>query len=190
MNPVAMRTNRRKPILPGVARKVLPVHRWLGITLGLLFVLWFASGIILSFVPFLSLSARDRMSAAEALDLQKVRVSPAVAMAAAGTVPVTHLRLISVAGHPRYVISPVDRPVLSVSAETEEALAPVSVNVARAVAEQFSAEKISRIDGPFEYDQWTVHERYGPYRPVYKISMADAAGTRPFVSLGSRGARI
>jgi hypothetical protein len=185
MNSVAIRTNRKKPILPGVSRKVLPVHRWLGITLGLLFALWFASGIILSFVPFPSLAARDRISASEAIDLEKVRVSPAVALAAAGAAPLIHLRLISVAGHPRYVFSPFDRPVWSVSAESGQALAPVSADVARAVAEQFSAEKISRIDGPFEYDQWTVHEQYGPYRPFYKITMADVAGTCIYVSLRS-----
>jgi hypothetical protein len=74
MNSVATRTNRKKAILPGVSRRVLPVHRWLGITLGLLFVLWFASGIILSCVPFPSLAARDRISASEALDLERVRV--------------------------------------------------------------------------------------------------------------------
>jgi hypothetical protein len=185
MSSVATRPNRTKPILPGVSRRVLPVHRWLGITLGLLFVLWFASGIILSFVPFPSLAARDRISAMEALDLKKVRVSPAVALAAAGTMPVMHLRLIGVAGHPRYVISPAGRSVLSVSAETGQPLAPVSADVARAVAEQFSAEKASRIDGPFEYDQWTVHELYGPYRPFYKITLADVAGTCVYVSLRS-----
>ncbi|HEV7442821.1 MAG TPA: PepSY domain-containing protein [Steroidobacteraceae bacterium] len=189
MSSVATRTNRKKPIFPGVSRKVLPVHRWLGITLGLLFALWFASGIILSFVPFPTLATRDRISASEAIDLEKVQVSPAAALAGArapaGAAPVMHLRLISVAGHPRYVFSPVGRPVQSVSAETGQALVPVSVDVARTVAEQFSAEKISRIDGPFEYDQWTVHERYGPYRPLYKISLADAAGTCLYVSLRS-----
>jgi hypothetical protein len=62
MSSVATRTNRKKPLFPGVSRKVLPVHRWLGITLGLLFALWFASGIILSFVPFPTLATRDRIS--------------------------------------------------------------------------------------------------------------------------------
>jgi hypothetical protein len=185
MSSVATRTNRKKPLFPGVSRKVLPVHRWLGITLGLLFALWFASGIILSFAPFPSLATRDRISRSEAIDLGKVSVSPADALAAAGTAPVLHLRLISVVGHPRYVVSPVGRPVLSVSAETGQALAPVSEDVARAVAEQFSGQEISRVDGPFQYDQWTVHERYGPYRPFYKISMADAAGTCIYVSVRS-----
>jgi hypothetical protein len=185
MSSVATRTNRKSPIFPGVSRKISPVHRWLGITLGLLFALWFASGIILSFVPFPSLAARDRISASEAIDLDKVRVSPAVALGAAGAAPLVHLRLISVAGNPRYVLSPFDRPVRSVSAESGQALAPVSADVARTVAEQFSAEKISRIDGPFDYDQWTVHEQYGPYRPFYKITLADSAGTCLYVSLRS-----
>jgi len=185
MSSVATRTYNKKPIFPGVSRKVLPVHRWLGIALGLLFALWFASGIILSFVPFPSLSNRDRISRGESIDLQQVRVSPAIALAAAGVEPVMHLRLISVAGHPRYALSSVGRPILSVSAESGQTLGPVSENVARAVAAQFSGEEISRIDGPFQYDQWTVHERYGPYRPFYKISIADAAGTCIYVSVSS-----
>jgi len=184
MSSVATSTNR-KPVFPGVSRKVLPVHRWLGITLGLLFALWFASGMILSFVPFPSLAAKDRISRREAIDLERVSVSPSAALAASGTAPVVHLRLISVVGHPRYVVSPVGRPLLSVSAETGQALPPVSEHVAGALAEQFSGEKILRIDGPFDYDQWTVHEQYGPYRPFYKISMADASGTCLYVSLRS-----
>jgi hypothetical protein len=98
---------------------------------------------------------------------------------------VTHIRLISVAAHPRYVLSFADRPVMSVSAETGEALPPVSVSAARVVAQQFSREGIARIDGPVDYDQWTVHDRYGPYRPFYKATLTDAAGTCIYISLRS-----
>jgi hypothetical protein len=185
MSSVAAHTNRKRPILPGVSRRISPIHRWLGIALGLLFALWFASGTILSFVPFPSLPVRDRISGSEPINLEKVRISPAAALATAGMAPLMHLRLISVGGHPRYVFSPVGRPVLSVTAESGQALAPVSADVAGAVAERFSGEKISRIDGPFEYDQWTVHEQYGPYRPFYKVTMADVEGTCLYVSLRS-----
>jgi hypothetical protein len=185
MSSVAAHTNRKRPLLPGVSRRLSPIHRWLGIALGLLFALWFASGTILSFVPFPSLAPRDRIAGSEAINLEKVRVSPAAAVAAGATAPLMHLRLISVGGHPRYVFSPVSRPVVSVSAETGQALATVSADVAGAVAEQFSGEKISRIDGPFEYDQWTVHEQYGPFRPFYKVTMADVAGTCLYVSFRS-----
>jgi hypothetical protein len=185
MNSVTANTNRKRPILPGISRWISLVHRWLGIVLGLSFALWFASGTILSFVPFPSLEARERISSSEAIDLGKVRIPPAAVLIVAGTAPVAHFRLISVAGHPRYVFSLVGRPVMSVSAESGEALAPVSADTARAVSEQFSGEKISRIDGPFDYDQWTVHEKYGPYRPLYKMTLDDAAGTCIYVSLRS-----
>jgi hypothetical protein len=185
MNSAAANTNRKKPILPGISRWISLVHRWLGIVLGLLFALWFASGTILSFVPFPSLGDRERISGEEALDLDRVQVSPAGVMAAAGSASVAHLRLISVAGHPRYVFSLVNHPVMSVSGESGLAVAPVSAATARGVAEHFSGERISRIDGPFDYDQWTVHERYGPYRPFYKVTLADAAGTCIYVSLRS-----
>jgi hypothetical protein len=185
MNSAAAHTNKKKPVLAGASRRISLVHRWLGIVLGLSFALWFASGTILSFVPFPSLEARERISRSEAVDLDKVRVSPAAALAAAGTAPVAHLRLISVAGHPRYVFSLVGHPIMSVSAESGQALAPVSANTARVVAAQFSGERISLIDGPFDYDQWTVHERYGPYRPFYKMTLDDAADTCIYVSLRS-----
>src|ERR1700722_8911763 len=111
MNSVAVHTNRKKPILVGISRWASLAHRWLGILLGLSFALWFASGTILSFVPFPSLEARERIAAREAIDLDKVRVPPATVLVAAGAASVEHLRLISVAGHPRYVVSLVDHPV-------------------------------------------------------------------------------
>jgi hypothetical protein len=98
---------------------------------------------------------------------------------------VEHLRLISVAGHPGYVFSLAGYPVLSVSAESGQTLPPVSAATAVVVAEQFTGENISGIDGPFDYDQWTVHEQYGPYRPFYKVTLDDAAGTCIYISLRS-----
>jgi hypothetical protein len=185
MSSVAASTNKYRPIFPAVARRMSQVHRWLGIVLGLLFTLWFASGMILSFVPFPSLQMRDRIAGGEPIDLGKVRLSPTAALAAAGSSPVAHLRLISVAGHPVYVLSLVGHPVVSVSAESGETLPPVSADTARAVAEQFCGERISLIDGPFDYDQWTVHEGYGAFRPFYRLTIADAAGTSIYVSARS-----
>jgi hypothetical protein len=185
MNPAVVHTNRSKPILVRIPRWVSLGHRWLGIALGVSFALWFASGTVLSFVPFPSLGQLERISRAEPLDLQEVYVPPAAALATAGTAPIAHLRLINVAAHPRYVLSFFDRPVMSVSAQSGEALPPVSASTAGVVAEQFSGDRISRIEGPFDYDQWTVHDQYGPYRPFYKATLDDAAGTCVYISARS-----
>jgi len=59
-------------------------HRWTGVGLCLLFLLWFASGAILLFVPFPSLSDQDRLAASAPIDLAVVTVAPAQALVAAG----------------------------------------------------------------------------------------------------------
>ena len=40
-------------------RVLTPVHRWLGILFFLLFAMWFASGIVMHFVPFPALTEAD-----------------------------------------------------------------------------------------------------------------------------------
>jgi hypothetical protein len=78
-----------------------------------------------------------------------------------------------------------EHPVVSISADIGETLTPVSEDIARAVAERFSGQRAAHIDGPFDYDQWTVHARYDPYRPFYRLDMDDTSGTSVYVSVRS-----
>ncbi|MCX7174512.1 MAG: PepSY domain-containing protein [Proteobacteria bacterium] len=172
----------RKPILLSVSRRLATVHRWLGIALGLVFALWFASGTILSFVPFPSLGRWERIAGAERISVDKVQVSAATAVTAAGNTPIDQLRLISVEGQPRYVLSLSGHPLVSVSAVSGKLLDSISSEDARNIAERFSALEAARVEGPFDYDQWTVHNGYDPYRPLYRLSMHDQSGTELYVS--------
>jgi len=58
----------------------------------------------------------------------------------------------------------------------------VSSSAARAIATDFSGLEVSALRGPFDYDQWIVHNTYDAYRPFYKLSMRDVAGTQLYVS--------
>ena len=49
-------------------RALIFVHRWLGVALCLLFLLWFPSGIVMMYWRFPEVSARDRLDHAPALD--------------------------------------------------------------------------------------------------------------------------
>lgn len=158
------------------------LHRWLGIGLCVMFALWFATGSVLSFVPFPALSKVERIANSDAIDTDRLRIDPAAVLAAAPDIE--RLRLISVLGQPRYVLSPAQR-VFAVSAETGNRLEPVTGGAASAIAEKFSGLQVTRIQGPFDYDQWTVHGAYDVYRPFYKLSMNDAAGTQLYVSAAS-----
>ncbi|HWT17575.1 MAG TPA: hypothetical protein VN280_01535, partial [Variovorax sp.] len=50
-------------------RALLFLHKWLGIGLALFFLMWFASGVVLYFVPFPSLTPVERLQALPPLQL-------------------------------------------------------------------------------------------------------------------------
>jgi hypothetical protein len=185
MNSVAAHPTRKKAILLATSKQIAVLHRWLGIVLCLMIALWFATGSVLSFVPFPSLSCRDRILGSEVIDVSKVRVEPARAIAVAGPAAIEHFRLLSVAGKPRYVLSLSGQPVVSVSAQDGQTLTALSAQAARTVAERFSGLRVVAIQGPFDFDQWTVHGAYDAHRPFYKLNMNDAAGTAIYVSTRS-----
>lgn len=185
MNAVAERLQTRRPTLLVPPRQLVTAHRWLGIGVGFMFVLWFASGVVLCFVPFPSLSERAQIAHAEWIDFHRVRIGPAAAMAAAPGLPIERIRLISVAGHPRYVLSLAEGPVASVSAESGKLLGPLPAATALAAVGSFSTRPPTAISGPLNDDQWTVHDKYDAFRPLYRIDLADSSGTQLYVSARS-----
>src|SRR5215510_13569736 len=54
-------------------------HRWMGIVFGVIFVVWFVSGIAFMYVGMPSLSARERSGHMKSLDVSTVRLTPAEA---------------------------------------------------------------------------------------------------------------
>src|SRR6516164_5711196 len=52
------------------------VHRWMGVLFCLLFLTWFASGIVMMYWQYPQVSAADRLSRAPALDGLRIHLSP------------------------------------------------------------------------------------------------------------------
>ena len=66
-------------------RSAIFVHRWLGVALCLLFLLWFPSGIGMMYWDFPGVSAGDRLDRAASLDPSAIHLSPAEAYAVTGS---------------------------------------------------------------------------------------------------------
>ena len=53
------------------------VHRWLGVVFCLLFTMWFATGIVMHFVPFPALAKAEQFKGLAPIDSSQVAHGPA-----------------------------------------------------------------------------------------------------------------
>lgn len=156
-------------------------HRWTGVALCLLVAAWFVSGAILHFVPYPALERSEQLTRSDAIDLNRVHIAPQAALARMPA-DVTELRLVSVAGRPIYIGAGPSGTRARIAADTGELLPPVGAAIARTVAARFAGSPASRVTGPLDYDQWMVHQRFDPYRPMFRVRMADPERTDLYVS--------
>ena len=161
-------------------------HRYVGIPLSALFVLWFASGIVMMYTGDMPrLTSAARLDALASLDFSQVRLTPADA-AARGRVPRFPERatVMTVLGRPAFRFDGV-----TVFADTGAPLIPLDAAAAREVAGRFSGAPAPAVEheGLVEQpDQWMLVAREA--LPAHKFRVADGAGTEVYVA--SRTAEV
>lgn len=160
------------------------LHRWLGIGIGLMLPVWFVTGAVISFEPFPSLAASHRLAASESLVLagrdpaQALRSGclrlPALAAA-------SRLRLVAVDGDLRWIArGPTGDVACDVA--TGRVAAPINSAAAARIASRLVGMAAQRVDGPLEFDPWTVHDGYLAGRPYWRVSFDDGSATQVYVS--------
>ena len=169
------------PTSGALIRLAIFVHRWLGVVLCVLFLLWFPSGIGIMYWDYPSVSAGDRIERMPALDRSKVRLSPEQVYAgiADGSLP-TPVRLNSFDGRPVYRFG---KEVI-VYADTGEVQIDVSPELMLRVAAAWTGQpaNAAQIESVEEVDQWTVGGVFRQ-RPLWKYSWPD--GQQVYVSENS-----
>jgi len=167
-------------------RFVVTVHRWLGVVLCLFMAAWFASGAVLIYVPFPSLSTSERLDRASEVDPSLIRLSPVDAIRVSGLIQVIdRMRLLGREGRPLYVIQARGQSVTAIWADVGRPASLQSPEEAGAVAMQFAGKAVRRIEGPISYDQWIVHQGFDKERPYYRVHLDDAAATVLYISRAS-----
>ena len=107
-------------------RALYLTHRWAGIGLCLLFAMWFATGIVMMYVPFPNLDPVERYAGLEPIEGNHVHVSVVSALAAAGIDEVPQrVRMTSVLGRPAFHFLPEHGRWVTVFADTAERLQSV-----------------------------------------------------------------
>ncbi|MGY3451547.1 PepSY domain-containing protein [Bradyrhizobium sp. USDA 4353] len=167
-------------------RALILTHRWLSIPLGPLFALWFATGIVMHFVPFPAQTESERFAGLAPLALTVAPHSPAEALTASGITDPRRIRLAQRPDGPIYVISAADRSVAihaATLAAADVSTPDLALSIARATAQRRGLEATgAAVAALQDYDQWTVPNRFDPHRPLYRIALNDAEGTELYVS--------
>jgi hypothetical protein len=164
-------------------RLVIFVHRYLGIPMSLVFVVWFVSGIVMIYAGGMPvLSADERLAGLEGIEFDQLRHSPADAALAAGLDSPRSIKLRTVLGRPAYRFGGFGGDT-TVFADTGELLEPVDSELARGVAAQFTgraASEFSFVQTLTEPDQWTLAELGN--LPLHEFALRSGDGTHVYVS--------
>jgi len=163
-------------------KALIVVHRWMGVCLCLLFLSWFASGIVLMYWDYPAVSAADRLSRAPVLDAKGIRLSPQEAYARLQTdLQPDGVKLGTFDGRPvyRFRFGDAESIVSAVDGQTQTEFPPeMTLRIAFAWTGQPPGD--AKVEENLEEDQWTVSENFQDLRPMRKYSWPD--GEQVYVS--------
>jgi hypothetical protein len=169
-----------------MVRWLLLLHRYLGIGVGLLMVMWCLSGVVMMYVSYPALAEAARIQRLAPIDWdgccrlpEALRTHPR---------PLAGAQIEMLAGHPALRLEEQSQPI---DLSTGSTIGEVSVAQATQVAKDFlgaahsgavSTRAGPRLLGLIDHDQWTVSGEFRRQRPLYRFALGDAAGTQLYIS--------
>lgn len=166
-------------------RLVIVAHRYLGIPLSVVFVVWFVSGIVMMYTGGMpALTPEARLEHLEPLDLDRVRLEPAAAAAhAPGYGPGSQTTLLMVSGRPAYRFDHGFYGVETVFADNGAVLGALDAEAARGIASDYMDAALRDVEVAglvTTHDQWTVG--LGADLPLHRLRLRDGSGSELYVS--------
>jgi hypothetical protein len=152
-------------------RALVFAHRWLGVALSVLFFAWFASGIVMMYRTFPSVTPEDRLERSPAIDPARINRSPGEIF---GTVPADKqpyfVILTMFDGRPAFYGD--GRLVYADDGTEQRTVSGQIVERAAAAWSGLPIEQATR-QTVAEIDQWTVSSDLRRLRPLFKYSWPD-----------------
>lgn len=159
------------------ARVLVYTHRWLGILSGVLFVIWFVSGIIMMYARMPELGASERLARLTAINSSFIRRLPPAPFAG----DITRLRISTLEGRPVFGVTSAGRTELSF-ADTGDPVPAVDAEQALRIARAFvsGVNAVHYDEKLTDADQWSFGVR--GRMPLHRIAVEDQAGTHVYVT--------
>ena len=160
------------------------LHRYLGIGVGLVMLLWTLSGVVMMYKQYPELSDRQKLQLLQPLQLEGCCVVPLALAQATATFDDASIEMLN------------SKPVLRLQARRGDSnvfdlttgmpFGEWNEQQARLLAKDFverrTHSETPTLIGTVHNDQWTVYGGYNRYRPLYKYALNDAIGTQFYIS--------
>ena len=162
-------------------RLLLLVHRYLGIAVGLLMVMWCLSGVVMMYHSYPALGESARLKHLAPLEWRECcKISETLLTKAT---PAGHAAIEMLAGRPVLYLDPKVAP-RPVDLLTGSFIDGISGEQAATVARSFAgqAHGAPRLLGLIGGDQWTVAGDLNADRPLFHFALDDVSGTELYVS--------
>jgi hypothetical protein len=159
------------------ARVLVYTHRWLGIACGVLFVVWFVSGIVMMYARMPGLGASERLARLTAIQPALIRTPPPVPSHG----EITRIVISTLEGRPVYRVTAQGRTDIAF-ADSGDKVPAVDAEQALRIARTFDGgHREVRYEARLaDADQWSFAVR--GRMPLHRIAVDDAAGTRLYVT--------
>jgi hypothetical protein len=159
------------------ARVLVYTHRWLGIASGVLFVVWFVSGIVMMYARMPELGAAERLARLTAIQPALIRTAPP----SPADGEISRIVISTLEGRPVYRVTAKGRTDLAF-ADTGDPVPAVDVDQALRIARALDGgHNQVRYDSRLtDADQWSFGVR--SRMPLHRIIVDDTAGTRLYVT--------
>ena len=156
---------------------LLQLHRWTGLAMSFLFVVWFVSGFVMIYHTFPKPQTSTYFKTQNTLSLKDSIQSPHLLfekhkVSAIVLEKVNNQAVFSFSG----------RGVSVYDAATLQPMAPLSVEGCKKVVQAHFSDPIDKVETINDYDQWIPWSHYKNHFPIQKIWLDDEKGTQVYVS--------
>lgn len=165
-------------------RLLFLLHRYLGIVVGLVMLIWTLSGIIMMYQEYPELSPAQQLGLLAELETSACCVLPDSNLIRSEQFADARIEMLN--NKPVLRLNSLDRGLLLYDLSSGARIDAIDGDHARAIANGFTAARYPgqkmQLLGLIHNDQWTVYGAYNPLRPLYKYALDDAAGTQFYIS--------
>ncbi len=158
-------------------------HRYLGISISLILLLWCLSGFVMMYKPYPELSTQQQLESLAALDFTNccTQLNPADFP---GT-GYSQFQIHMLNQEPVLLLASEFGQVSSVNLKSGQQFYGISEEAAQAIANDYASKyqyPAPTLKATITNDQWTVYPSYNPHRPLYQFQANDEAGTQWYIS--------